>query len=330
GLFSVTRPALALAALLILQVLFFIGDAIASVPWFDLLAKSIPPRRRGRVLGISQVIGGIGGIFAGIAVRYLLGTTSPWRYPINFAALFIATGIVMMGATVCLALIREEPAEPPSVTPPKMAQVLVSLPNLIRTDPAFGRMLLIRLIAGFISIASAFYVIYATKILGLGTSATGLFLSAQVAGALLAGVMMSTLQDHFGVMVYMRVAVACAALPPILALGIGLVGPVLGNAIIYPYLLVFCLLGFYFNSIGWPFFAWILEHAQENQRPLYIGVSNTLGALTMIAPPLGGLLAGTFGYPAVFIVSLVFAIIALFLSFTLPSPGATHCGKAPS
>ncbi|MHB1357199.1 MAG: hypothetical protein ACYCZF_14625, partial [Anaerolineae bacterium] len=41
GLFSVTRPALALAALLILQVLFFIGDAIASVPWFDLLAKSI-------------------------------------------------------------------------------------------------------------------------------------------------------------------------------------------------------------------------------------------------------------------------------------------------
>lgn len=330
GLFGVTRPGLALAALLLFQVLFYIGDAIASVPWFDLLAKSIPPRRRGRVLGTSQVIGGIGGIFVGVAVRYILSPAGPWRYPFNYASLFIAAGIVMMGATACLSSIREEPAGLSTITPPRMAQVLASLPGLIRTDRAFGRMLLTRLIAGFISIASAFYVIYATKILGLGTAVTGLFLSAQVAGALLAGLMMSTLQDHFGVMVYMRVAVACSTLPPILALIIGLLRPQLGNAIIYPYLFVFCLLGFYFNSIGWPFFAWILEHAQENQRPLYIGVSNTLGALTMIAPPLGGWLAETLGYPAVFVASLAFAIIALCLSFTLPSPGDGHCSEVPS
>jgi MFS family permease len=330
GLFSITRPALALAALLLFQVLFYIGDAIASVPWFDLLAKSIPPRRRGRVLGTSQVIGGIGGIFVGIAVRYILGPTSPWHYPLNYTVLFMATGIVMMGATFCLSQIREEPTESPSVAPPKMVQLLHSLPNLIRTDRAFGRMLLTRLIAGFISIASAFYVIYAIKVLGLSTAVTGLFLSAQVAGALLAGLMMSTLQDHYGVLVYMRVAVACATLPPILALVIGLMRPLLGSAIIYPYLLVFCLLGFYFNSIGWPFFAWILEHAQENKRPLYIGVSNTLGALTMIAPPLGGWLAETLGYPSVFITSLLFAILALGLTFTLPHPGTAHSNEAPS
>lgn len=330
GMFSITRPRLALAALMLFQVLFYVGDAIASVPWFDLLAKSIPPRRRGRVLGTSQVIGGFGGILVGIAVRYILGSTGPWRYPFNYASLFIAAGIMMMGAAVCLALIREGPTEPLTVTPPRMAQVLASLPGLIRTDRAFGRMLLTRIMAGFISIATAFYVIYATKNLGLGTEVTGLFLSAQVVGALLAGLMMSTLQDRCGVMVYMRVVVACAALPAILTLIIGVLRPQLGSAIIYPYLLVFCLLGIYLNSIGWPFFAWILEHAQESQRPLYIGVSNTLGALTMIAPPLGGWLAGTFGYPFVFIASLSFAIIALGLSFTLPSPGDAHCSEVLS
>lgn len=53
---------------------------------------------------------------------------------------------------------------------------------------------------------------------------------------------------------------------------------------------------------------------------MYIGISNTLGALTMAAPPFGGWLVNTFGYPTVFIAALVFAAAALLLSFRLPAP----------
>ncbi|MCE5259382.1 MAG: MFS transporter, partial [Chloroflexi bacterium] len=271
GFFGNSRPGLALAALIICQVLFYIGDAVASVPWFDLFAKTIPPRRRGRVLGISQITGGIGGILVGIAVRYILGSNGPWPYPWNYASLFFfAGGILLIGAFL-LSQVREEPSELPDDTPPSIGQVLASIPDILHNDRPFCLMLVIRLVAGFISIATAFYVIYATKSAGLDSGVTGLFLSAQVVGTLIAGMLMSTLQDRFGVVVYMRVIIAVAALPPILALITGLFSQQLGSAVIYPFLVIFCLLGIYLNSIGWPFFGWILEHAPEHKRPLYIG-----------------------------------------------------------
>jgi len=319
GLWGISKPGWALASLIICQVLFYIGDAFASVPWFDLLAKTIPPRRRGRVLGVSQIAGGIGGIFAGLAVRYLLGSSSPWQFPWNYASLFFFAGGILMLGTFLLSLIREDPSDLPEDMPPGI-QALTSIPSILRSDHAFSLMLLIRLVTGFISVATAFYVVYATHNAGLGPEVTGLFLSAQVVGTMIAGLLMSALQDRFGVLVYMRVVIIVSMLPPILAIVTGFVSQQLGNAVIYPFLAVFCLLGIYLNSIGWPFFGWILEHATEDKRPLYIGISNTLGTLTMFAPPLGGWIAETLGYPAVFIAALVFAVVALLLSFRLPPP----------
>ncbi|MHB9033190.1 MAG: MFS transporter [Anaerolineae bacterium] len=322
GFLALSNPGLALAALIICQVIFYMGDAVASVPWFDLFAKTIPPRRRGRVLGVSQIIGGVGGILAGGVVRYILGANGPWHYPWNYASLFFFTGGILLIGTFLLSLVREEPSTLPGDVPPGIGQVLRSIPALVRNDRPFAYMLVTRLVTGFISIATAFYVIYATKTEGLGTGATGLFLSAQVVGTLIAGMIMSTLQDRWGVLVYMRVVIAMAILPPVLAVVTGILSPQLGSNIIYPFLLVFCLLGIYLNSIGWPFFGWMLEHAPEGQRPLYIGVSNTLGTLTMLAPPLGGWLAEKLGYPAVFVTAIIFALAALILSFRLPKPGA--------
>jgi len=330
GLLGTSKPVLTLAILILGQVAFFFFDAIASVPWFDLLAKTIPARRRGRVLGIGQVLGAICGILVGFAVRFILGTSSPWAFPWNFAVLFFSAGTILMVSIIMLAMIREAPSPVPADTPPGMKQMLASLPALIRQDKAFGKMLLTRLVVGFASVATSFYVIYATRDQGLGTDVTGLLLSAQVVGSLLAGLLIGALQDRRGVMVYMRVVIVSAMLPPIMTLITGLVAPHLGSARLVPYLVIFGLLGIYMNSVGWPFFSWMLEHAPESKRPLYIGVSNTLGALTMAAPPLGGLLVNTLGYPAVFIAALVFAVGGLLLSFWLPAPSPHLENPQPS
>jgi len=46
------RPALVLTIFFVSLILFWVADALGSVPWFDVLAKVIPARRRGRLIGL--------------------------------------------------------------------------------------------------------------------------------------------------------------------------------------------------------------------------------------------------------------------------------------
>jgi len=160
-------------------------------------------------------------------------------------------------------------------------------------------------------------VLYATRQQGLGLEVTGLFVSAQVAGSFISGLLMGIVQDRFGPLTHMRLAMALSALPPILALIAGLLFPYLGSAILPLYILLYVLLGITAGFLGWPFMNWTMEYTSESWRPLYLGISNTLGAVGMLAPALAGWLAGTFSYPAVFVISLAFGAIAALVSVPL-------------
>jgi MFS family permease len=77
---------------------------------------------------------------------------------------------------------------------------------------------------------------------------------------------------------------------------------------------VFILTGFA-NAAFWTIGLTIsLEFGDDQQRPTYVGMSNTLiSPSTILAPLLGGLLADLFGYPITFIVSTLLGIIAVFM-----------------
>lgn len=74
--YSLVAPSTTLALVLGGLFLLFAADAVVSVPWFDHLARTIPARRRGLVIGAGQIIGGVGGIGAGALVRAVLGEGS--------------------------------------------------------------------------------------------------------------------------------------------------------------------------------------------------------------------------------------------------------------
>lgn len=326
------QPALTLLILFASMLVFHVIDGIVSVPWFDLLAKTIPPTRRGRVLGISQVLGGMGGIGAGVFVRYVLSAEGPWAFPSNYAVLYVMSSVALMGAAAALTCVREEPSATRGREVYGIKQVLPLLPRILRQDRAFGRLVVVRLMTGFISVANAFYVINATRNLGMSVASTGLFVSAQVFGSLSAGFVMTQLQDRLGPLVHLRTMIAISCIPPIIALATGLAAPALGTGVLYVYLVLYFFLGFYISSMGWPYFNYILEHAGDRQRPLYIGMFNTLVTITMLASTLGGWVVSAISYPAVFALALVFGATGLVLTVPLPNtrtraqgqPSSTH------
>ena len=319
-LYAVSRPSLTLAIVLICFTIFWVMDAVVSIPWYEIIGKTIPPRRRGRMLGLSQVLGAVGGIGAGIVVRYVLSDDSSWAFPANYALLFIFACVAFLIAATMLTIIREPASTSLAKERPTTRQVLALLPRILLDDRPFRRMIMVRLCAGFVSMANAFYVLYATRELGFSVETTGLFISAQVAGSLTAGLVTSTVLDRHGPLVHARTMICIAVLPP--ALGIGHGTPLrpagasdfvsLSRALLFPGTLSFL-------CFSYPFFNYILEYVGEGRQALYIGMNNTINALTMLAPALGGWLVTSVSYQAVFATAIVFAVFAFLLALGLPS-----------
>ncbi|MFP3896576.1 MAG: MFS transporter [Anaerolineales bacterium] len=302
---------------------FFALDATVSVPWFDLMARALPDRRRGRIQGTAQVLGGIGAMGVGWLVRYMLSDASRWDFPANYALLFAASSAIFMVSSVFLSLIREPEPQQSVQDRPSVRQVLASLPRILMEDRPFLNMIVVRILSGFVSVASAFYVLYATKELGFLAQDTGFFISAQVAGSVTSGLLMGLIQDRWGPLVHMRTTIVLSTVSPVLALLAPSVLVVWTDGELYLFLMIYFFLGLYMGNIGWPFFNWILEYVEGARRPLYIGMINTLAAMVMLAPTIGGWIVKTFSYPAVFGVALFFSLAAFLLAIPLPDTRAS-------
>lgn len=319
-LLGLNHPMLSVAVVLVGIFLFFVSDAVVSVPWFDLMAKTIPANRRGRVQGTAQVVGALGGFGVGFIVRHLLSEKSPLAFPNNYAVLFGCAALGFFASAIALSLIREPEAivDVGARKVPSLKEVFSMMPRIMLEDRAYLRLVIVRIVSGFATMGSAFYVLHATRGLGLGQEVVGLFVSTQVVGTLLSGLLMGIVQDRWGPLVHIRLVIALSATSPLLALLLGALHPLLGNNILYPYLMVYVLLGISMGSMGFPYFNWIMEHVESSWRPLYIGLINTLSAILMLAPALAGWVAGSVSYPAVFWLCILFAGIGLALTLGLP------------
>ena len=79
-------------------VLFFVGlgvfavaDCLASVAWFDILARAIPVSRRGRLVGAAEIIRGLVGIGVGALVTLILEQRP---FASNYALLFTLMPVI--------------------------------------------------------------------------------------------------------------------------------------------------------------------------------------------------------------------------------------------
>jgi len=298
--------------------IFFVIDSVVSIPWFDVIAVALPARRRGRVLGIGTALSGIGGIGAGLVVRYVLSDACPLEFPTNFAALYGLAGIVFLFSAIGLLIIIEPKGRVEAHQKPGLKAVVRSLPGILRQDRGFQAVTAVRISNGLANIATAFYVLYATDHLGFGIEDTGFFVSAQVVGSLVAGLLMGVVQDKWGPLTHMRILILVTVAPPLLALLAGPIAGVWADGVWYVYLMLYLCLGISFGTMGWPFFNWIMEHAPDTQRPLYIGMINTLSALTMLAPTLGGVIVRHASYQAVFGLAVLACSVAWLLMAKIP------------
>ena len=309
-------PAATLLLLYLASFYFSFTDSITGVAWFDLLGKALSNRERGRFIGLGQAAAGLLSIGAGMVIRWVL-EFSGLAFPNNYALILVLADVCFLLSLAAVYLIRE-PLEPVALQRQKMAEYLPRLVQLIRRDRMFLRVNVSRLLIGLSGLASPFFAVYAIRELNLPEGDVGWFAIAQTIGLAIAGLVFGTLAERRGAVSVVRIVGGVYLAAPVFVLAAGALGGNPGPATVLT-AAAFLLLGMGDGSIMLGFLNYILDISPPDQRPVYIGLTNTLAGITVLYPFLGGALVVWGGYWVVFVLAAVGIAAGWAVGASLPA-----------
>ena len=288
-----------------------LGSGFAANPWMNMVTKVMPRELHGTFFGTqSAAYNGMAGLSAIVAGLLLEKMAAPYNYSLCFALTF---------AFMCVSYIflstTREPDSSPNPSDHPHAYLNKSL-EILRRDTNFQIFLGIRMLSQFAAIGFAFYVIYAVRQFGMSDAAAGIMVAILLIGQVVLSPLMGRWGDRWSHRGMMSLGAAGAALSALLA--------------------------WKATSANWFYAIFILEAIatvaiwtvpnalsvsfakDEEERPLYIGLSNTLCApVTILAPILGGWLADAASFGVTFIISAICGVLmTAALWFVMKDP--TH------
>ena len=282
-----------------------IGSGLSANPWQSMIAKIIPNEAHGTFFGAQSAVANIMISFSAVGAGYLLDILhSPW----DFIICFVLTFVAMSFSYFCLALTRE-PVDTEKVMPPENHDFWKSALDILIRDVNFRWFLVFRVIYQFATMGFAFYIVYGLRAFNMDTVTAGYLTAALTVSQTVANVGMGWLGDRLGhrsMLIAGAFAVALSSFAAWAAPSIGWL------------YLVFVLSGLANVSYWTIGMAMTVRFGSETERPVYIGLANTLIApATILAPVLGGWIADISGYQTTFILSalggLLTAVVLIFL-----------------
>lgn len=290
-------PTVALVAVFLLVATSAVSAGTATPAWYDLIAKVIPVRRRGVWFGVGSSLGAL----LGIAGAALLGRIlTDWPFPRNFGLCFILAFVAMVISWIGLALNREP--ESPTVKPRTgLGHYLRQLPDVLRQDANYARFLVSQSVANLGGMAAGFFMVYGVERFAIKGTQVGTLTAMLVGSQAVMNILWGMLGDRRG-----HKAVLCGA-----ALSMALAATITWMAASPVWLrATFALLGISMAGNLVSSLNIIVEFCAPEDRPTYIGLTNTLLAPTKtLAPLLGGWLATWAGYQGMFVVALLIATL---------------------
>jgi MFS family permease len=286
-----------------------LGGGFTANSWTSMISKIIPPETRGTFFGLQA---GLANLFisgAAIGAGYLLDyLPSPW----NFAGCFLIACFFFTLSWGALALTRE-PEDTEKIIPEEKTHFWDDSKIILGRDPNFKWFLFTRFLSQFATMGFSFYIIYALRHFNMDAVTAGFLTATLTISQTVANVAMGWIGDRIGHRAMLIVGAFAALSSSILAWNAASI------AWFYP---IFILTGLANVSIWTIGMAMTVDFGTEADRPLYIGLSQTLTApATIIAPILGGLIVDSAGFIPTFTISIVLSVIMIgILIFLVKDP----------
>jgi len=300
--FLVDDPRVLIPVTLAVLALNSVAGGIGGVPFADVTAKVVPHYRLGTFWVLRNAIGGVLALLSGLVLRWVFDSDLP--FPTDFGVVFLFGTVLVGGAYLSFALVREPPGVPALKEP--LAAMLRRLPSVLRVDVSFRRYLRVRFLGLLALMAEPFYAIHAITNLGAPVASLGTFVIVATFASIAVNFAFRRPADRGQNVTVLQVSLACMVAAPLAAL---LMPTWQGFA------LVFALSAA--GNSGMGIAAWNLLYAVSPapQRPLYVGVANSILALPSLAPIAVGLAAVVTGYPLLFGLAAAVAAASLAFSF---------------
>lgn len=286
-----------------------LGGGFTANPWISMIAKIISPETRGTFFGLQA---GLANLFisgAAIIAGYLLDyLASPW----NFAACFFLASIFFALSWIALALTRE-PEDTEKIIPKEKTHFWDDSKKILRKDTNFNWFLAVRFLSQFATMGFSFYIIYALRSFNMTPVIAGYLTATLTLSQTIANVGMGWIGDRIGHRSMLILGAFAALLSSVLAWNAASI------AWFYP---IFILTGLANVSIWTIGMTMTVDFGTETERPIYIGLSQTLVApATIIAPAFGGFIADSAGFIPTFTISTALSILMIvILIFLVKDP----------
>ena len=291
--------------LLMLAIVTGVGGVLMPA-WMDLIARALPTRIRGRFFALSNFAAGLVGFAASLLVAKVLAwVPAPASY-----------GVCFLGATVCvglswvaLAFVREEAAGS-AAAPVPLRAYLGRVPGLLRRDRNLSWFLAARALAMTGAMATGFYTVYALRAWDAPAAQAGVFTALMLLGQSIGTLTLGWVADHAGHRLVLLAGMTAA---------VGATAAALAASSLGAFGLVFVLFGVQAAAVNVSNLNVLLEFSPTAEaRPTYVGLGTTaMAPMAFAAPLLGGVLADTVGFRAMFAIALAFALAGLLLLATV-------------
>jgi len=292
-----------------------LGAGFTANPWQSMIAKIIPPDSHGTFFGSQAAVANVLISFSAVGAGYLLDILNS---PLDFMLCFFITSVTLAGSYFFISLTRE-PEDTEKVMLPENHNFWKGARAILRRDANFRWFLAFRIVYQFATMGFAFYIVYGLRAFNMSPITAGYLTAALTVAQTIANVGMGWLADRLG----HRSMLIAGALAVALSSWAAWAAP----SVNWLYL-VFVLSGLANVSYWTIGMAMTVRFGSETDRPVYIGLANTLIApATILAPVLGGWIADIAGYQTTFALSAVGGVLtAMLLLFFVKDPAQQSHG----
>ncbi len=277
-----------------------VGAGVLAVSWQDLIARTFPVNRRGRLLGLTQFLGAGMGTLGALVSTWLL---ERFAFPTNFVYTFAIAAVFVTISWGFLALTRE-PVQ--RVTAPRRSnrEYLATLPEVVRGDTNLRHFLMARALLALGGMSVGFVTVSAVSRWQIPDATAGLYTFAWLIGQTLGNLALGFLADRRGHKLNLEIA----ALLGLSAFMLAWLAP-------NPnwYFAVFALNGVISGALFVSGILIVLEMCDPARRPTYTGISNTAVGIVGVAAPLLGAALAEVDYRLLFAVSALAYLVGFAL-----------------
>jgi MFS family permease len=331
---------LALATLLIhdfkwVLFLFFVGyglNAIASgfsgLSFMDIVAKTIPPRRRGSYFGGRLFFGAILALGASWIVSLTLDHTSSIDFPRDIGWLFLLAWVAASLGLFAFSRVIEPPSDV-RLEETSMRSHVRRAARLTRHNEDFRYFLIARVLLMLSYIATPFYAVYSIEVLHAPAEIIGLYIAVRTIAGLLINPIWGRISDRRSNRLVVWLATVIGMIVPVWAIFSPLIAQAAHIDPTYIFVPIFALLGLYDTGVGIGETNLMFELAPDDDRAIYIGLTNTIMGVAYFSTIVSGLLVTALGYNGVFILALIFFSVSLWAISRVGEPRAAEV-ESPS